>query len=86
MYNPIRNKKKMRKRAARNRSIVLETKHQPCSDCKVSYPPIVMDFHHVKGVKKFSIARSDTKSKKMLLDEIAKCELLCANCHRLKHG
>jgi len=58
-------------------------KSKPCADCGVQYPPYVMQFDHVRGVKEFGIARGRNGcwSSKRLLDEIAKCEVVCANCH-----
>lgn len=55
----------------------------PCTDCGVSYPYYVMDFDHL-GDKKFSIAHRGNKGINRLNTEIAKCELVCANCHRVR--
>ncbi len=58
--------------------------NKPCSDCGIIYPHYVMQFDHVKGEKLFNISMrryNNENSKKMLLDEIDKCELVCANCH-----
>ena len=58
-------------------------KTEPCTDCGVTYPPYVMDFDHVRGDKLFTIGMStQTKSKQQILDEAAKCDVVCANCHR----
>jgi hypothetical protein len=44
-----------------------------------------MDFDHVRGRKLFNIGASlSTVSLVRLLKEIAKCEIVCANCHRLR--
>lgn len=64
----------------------------PCMDCKVSYPYYMMDFDHVRGQKHSNVAELiNTLSKKRLDEEIAKCEVVCSNCHRArthnrKHG
>lgn len=58
-------------------------KAAPCADCGVSYPTCVMDFDH-QGDKEFSIGASMTKSRAALQREIDKCELVCANCHRIR--
>jgi hypothetical protein len=74
-----------RKRAqvyTRNRCVVQKAKSVPCSDCDVSYPFYVMDFDHVRGIKLFNIAFYLNKSLKMINEEIAKCDVVCANCHR----
>jgi hypothetical protein len=54
----------------------------PCTDCGES-DPIVLEFDHVGGDKEFNIAKGiRDRSWQGLLDEIAKCEVVCANCHR----
>jgi hypothetical protein len=44
-----------------------------------------MEWHHLPGREKLLVL-SDTRraahSKKRILEEIEKCELVCANCHR----
>jgi hypothetical protein len=48
----------------------------------------VLDFHHLdKGNKEIGISFIHTKgwSNERILQEIAKCEVLCANCHRILH-
>lgn len=63
--------------------IINESKNRPCCDCGVRYPPWVMDFDHVRGVKLFNIAAAKLyQVGQALLDEIAKCDVVCANCHR----
>ena len=64
------------------RDYLIEVKSSPCMDCGVTFPPEAMDFDHLRD-KEFMIGRSDrglTKTK----DEIAKCELVCSNCHRVR--
>ena len=57
----------------------------PCMDCKVSYPYYMMDFDHVRGTKHSNVAELiNTLSKKRLDEEIAKCEIVCSNCHRAR--
>src|ERR1022692_77368 len=60
-------------------------KDVPCADCKQRYPPCVMDFDHVRGRKRFGLAAySSSWSKEIWEKEMAKCEVVCANCHRLR--
>ena len=57
----------------------------PCMDCKISYPYYMMDFDHVRGTKQANVAELiNTLSKKRLDEEIAKCEVVCSNCHRAR--
>jgi formate-dependent nitrite reductase cytochrome c552 subunit len=69
----------------RQRDYVRNLKTNPCADCHKIYPPCVMDFDHVRGKKKFNIARGLNKvSKDKLEAEILKCDLVCSNCHRIR--
>ena len=57
----------------------------PCLDCKISYPYYVMDFDHVRGRKHKNVMELiPTLSKKIIDEEIAKCEIVCSNCHRIR--
>jgi hypothetical protein len=58
---------------------------RPCKDCENIYPYFVMDFDHREG-KLFSVSQMVARklSLKRILEEIAKCDLVCANCHRLR--
>ena len=77
-------KAKARKRAKICKNTLRELKSSPCTDCGQSYPPYVMDFDHVNGIKERNISSIADGSTKMLREEIAKCELVCANCHRIR--
>lgn len=61
-------------------------KAQPCVDCGGVFPPECMDFDHRPGeIKLFSIGnRTLDVSRAALTAEIAKCDLVCANCHRVR--
>lgn len=54
---------------------------KPCSRCSNSFPPEAMDFHHL-GDKFWTVSKLYGKSERRILEEVAKCVLLCANCHR----
>jgi hypothetical protein len=59
---------------------------RPCSDCGIQYPARVMEFDHCNGKKDFNVAEAVNRaySMKRIEAEIEKCELVCANCHRLR--
>lgn len=61
-------------------------KDKPCLDCGREFPPCAMQFDHVRGKKIMNVSRmaKRTFSRKKLLAEIAKCELVCANCHAIR--
>lgn len=59
----------------------------PCADCGGSFAPYVMDFDHRNPkTKSFSLgsSRAMLKSREQLLAEIAKCNIVCVNCHRAR--
>ena len=61
--------------------LVAFLRDHPCVDCGES-DPIVLEFDHL-GDKKFGISDGiQSRRWKDVLDEIAKCEVVCANCHR----
>lgn len=60
------------------------SKH-PCVDCG-NTDIRVLEFDHIRGEKKFNIGRTLTVgTMKILEEEIAKCEVRCANCHKIRH-
>lgn len=54
-----------------------------CIDCGET-DPVVLDCDHVSGEKKYGIAEmlNDARPWDVILEELAKCEIRCANCHR----
>lgn len=63
-------------------------KDAPCHDCQKRFPPECMDFDHRDPAdKKYQIAGMSNFSKEKVFAELAKCDLVCANCHRVRsHG
>lgn len=67
------------------RAAVRELKKAPCVDCKQSFNPVCMDFDHMPGsIKLGTVAQMQRHGMRVALAEIAKCELVCACCHRLR--
>jgi hypothetical protein len=56
-----------------------------CAECDESRPP-ALDFHH-PGEKDLGVARMVQRgySKESIRQELERCEVLCANCHRVLH-
>lgn len=66
----------------RRRELIWSMKRVPCADCNVRYEPYIMDFDHRPGVEKVGAVSTLQVSRKRLLEEIAKCDVVCSNCHR----
>lgn len=83
--NPAPYGQRARAQTAELRELVTQAKDRPCMDCGGRFPSVVMDFDHV-GEDKIREISSLVKygNRQKLLDEIAKCELVCANCHRIR--
>ncbi len=73
-----------RDRRDQRQEILDRLKSVPCADCGGTFPPVCMDFDHVGDDKSFTISRASTRSIETVLAEIAKCEVVCANCHRIR--
>jgi tRNA G46 methylase TrmB len=63
-----------------------------CVVCGFDKHPKAIDFHHrdpttkVFGIGKFINGRQcNEENQKVVLEEIEKCDCLCANCHRIEH-
>lgn len=74
---------------AKYRGIVDAAKAVPCADCGVRYPAIVMDLDHLPQFTKLAalsqmVQNPSQYTEQQLRDELAKCEAVCANCHRLR--
>ena len=75
-----------RQRYEANRQRLDALKDVPCADCGGRFPPCVMDYDHRDGDDKLgNISAVLTRwSWSRILAEIAKCEIICANCHRIR--
>ncbi len=92
-YNKCRLKKKdhyqqvQRDREKRNSERLMEWKHtQQCLHCE-NNNPITLDLHHRDPLED-DVWIADVFrnwSWKRLKEEIDKCDVLCANCHRIEH-
>jgi hypothetical protein len=70
----------------RNKTYVLGYLYQhPCVDCGET-DPVVLEFDHVRGEKIRPISHMVSTQAPLatLVQEIGKCEVRCANCHRRK--
>lgn len=55
-----------------------------CVDCGYRKAPEALDFDHVFGEKSYNVGMRISVTPETLKKEIAKCEVVCANCHRIR--
>jgi transcription elongation factor Elf1 len=73
-----------RKRKAFLTDFVRRAKDFPCADCGGRFPSVCMDFDHLRD-KKFTISQKKHGwGLKTLQAEMDKCDVVCANCHRIR--
>lgn len=70
--------------AQKNAAIRQYKEARACKDCGRKYPHYVMDFDHVRGEKLFELSKMGDQTFVKIAAEIAKCDVVCANCHRLR--
>jgi len=72
-----------RKLTQSKREIIRKAKDKPCMDCGIKYGYWIMQFDHKPGeIKLYTIAAHvSSMSKIKIMNEIAKCDVVCANCH-----
>ena len=75
-----------RERRRRNKAKAVEYMGGRCEHCKGVFPNAVYDFHHTNPKEKeYKPTRLMRLSWETITKELEKCELLCANCHRIHH-
>ena len=71
----------------RNKQFLFEAKSKPCQICNMTYRPCQMEFDHIDRENKSSCVGTVSGtgcSIERIKEEIEKCQLLCALCHRRK--
>ena len=64
--------------------VITTLKSRPCADCGQTFPTQAMDFDHLENKAEIVSKLVYTVSTRTLLLEVAKCEVVCANCHRIR--
>ena len=67
-------------------ALLRQLRDVPCADCQQRFPFYAMDFDHRNPTQKSfevprMLGRVDTER---LLEEASKCDIVCANCHRIR--
>jgi hypothetical protein len=96
-YTKKHYKKYRAKHIARNKRLKAELRAEvaeikeanPCMDCGEKYPACVMDFDHrdpsLKKDRNHRVSELAARgARKKVFEEIEKCDLVCANCHRIR--
>lgn len=79
-------RRSLRKRRRARKLELVEAQGGRCAECGYSRSVHALDFHHRDpAAKEFAIGGFGG-SRQRLRTEVAKCDLLCANCHRLRHA
>lgn len=74
-----------KKRRHRLKLELIQSRGGRCESCGYCAEPAALEFHHRDpATKEFGLANFHGRLQ-MLLQEMDKCDLLCANCHRLRH-
>lgn len=82
----LRNRQQNKARRIKaNTQVIGSAKDKPCADCGHQFPRCCMDFHHIVGEKRFSVGKGTCRATSTLIKEIAKCIVICSNCHRIRH-
>lgn len=71
----------------KKRKFINQIKDVPCADCGMKYPFYVMDFDHKNAknkVKEIAYMMTRNWSLDKIKAEVVKCEIVCANCHRIR--
>jgi len=79
--------KRLRKSRSKLRDELRQFKEDNgCIDCNQKYPHYILDFDHLPEFEKLGnpIKISSRVSKTKGQEEINKCEVVCANCHKIR--
>lgn len=68
----------------RRKAFLATLKSSPCVDCRREFDHSQMDFDHVRGEKVANLSRLIADNSPGLAEEIAKCDLVCAICHKFR--
>ena len=59
--------------------------NKPCADCAILHRHFALDYDHITGTKIMAVSILANRGQiNKMLREIAKCQLVCATCHRYR--
>jgi hypothetical protein len=78
-------KRKYKPHQLRNITIINNFKNRPCAICNSQYELYNMQIDHLSNKDKISdVCRLKNRKLVILMEELTKCQVLCALCHRYK--
>jgi hypothetical protein len=82
--NPESHREEVRQHLRKKREHLRQIRKElGCKNCG-NADPRVLDFHHRNPIdKSFNISGHISKGLSTLLKEVEKCDVMCANCHRI---
>ena len=73
-------------RRRHKKSLAVQRFGNLCAHCGGEYPDCVFEFHHVEHTNKdITPAKLFLLKDETIHNELDKCIMLCANCHRIEH-
>jgi hypothetical protein len=75
-----------KRRRHRRKTELVASAGGSCIDCGYSVCPAALEFHHRDALMKEFGVGNFGGSLERLQEEVSKCDLLCASCHRLRHA
>lgn len=86
-YNKLRYARQVRYRERNKAFLMTYLAGKKCEDCGEA-DPIVLTFDHIRGSKIGDVSTMVGQGfpLKRIKEEILKCEIRCANCHRKRHA
>lgn len=69
----------------RNNKVKFKALSVPCEDCNILWHPFVMSFdHRNRDTKKGWVSNLASEDPEIFDAEIAKCDVVCLNCHKIR--
>lgn len=77
-------KRRTLRRRFEAKELIQRLKRRPCKDCGKKFHHCQMDFVRADGHAKVPLSRILLRSHKVIAEELGKCDLVCANCGRMR--
>ena len=78
------NKRRMNRKHAWYQALCRYKELRGCADCGYNEDGRALQFDHLTEDKSFDVARGHTRSNTQIINEVRKCDVVCANCHAIR--